>query len=220
MSTPSVIKGRLFNFDDVLRQIASFHKDQIQDNGFLKVPSSASSTIRRSSNSSSFLHADTPHFSEDEHDQISISSANSSIVSESTESTPTPTPTAPSTLKKTKDPFDVAQDLAQSEEQFVGDLDILIRFKDMMKCHLPDETVLSITRYLPELHSIHKELSVQLRERVDNWENLPKIADVLLRTGPFLKTHNFYAKDYNSLTANLDDAIKKYPCKYERFCVI
>lgn len=213
MSTPNMIKSRLFIFNAVLEQIKSLHKEQVKNhNGLLQVPNSSSSLSSCKRKSSSFLHGDTQHSSEEEVDHLSISSANSSIISESTESTPTPTATP--TLRKLKNPFDVALDLAQSEAQFVDDLDILIRFKDTMKCYLPDDMILSICRYLPEIHSIHTELSIQLRERVDNWENHSKIADVLLRTGPFLKTHNFYAKDYNTLTANLDEAIRKYPCKF------
>lgn len=39
----------------------------------------------------------------------------------------------------------------------------------------------------------------------------PKVADVFIKKGPYLKLYTTYIKDFEKLTAELEDACNRYP---------
>lgn len=114
----------------------------------------------------------------------------------------------------------IARELASSEQVFVDSLHLLNRdFKEAVQAAseergspiVPDEVLEQILNHLPQLVDLNEELLGQLQERVDNWEGREKVADVLIKMGPFLKLYSSYIKDFSNTTAALEEAKRKYP---------
>ena len=64
---------------------------------------------------------------------------------------------------------------------------------------------------MPELQATNEKLLEEFRNRIENWSKSQKIADVLVKIGPFLKQHALYIKYFVTLSKHFDEAIKKYP---------
>lgn len=228
--TSHLIQSRLFEYDDIFRQISSFHQEFVNNyqppsKGLVRVSepssvklntSSSARTSKRQSSSSSgsflykYLSPETPQSSEEEPDQLSLSSASSNTVSEANNvvSDPLQSASTSTTLKKAKDPFDVAKEIADTEASFVDDLTILVDLGELMRSFFTSDVVKSIICQVPELMSVHVLLRDKLRERIGEWKKTPQICDILLETGPYLKVHNFYAKDFSEIHKRLENATK------------
>ena len=116
--------------------------------------------------------------------------------------------------KKERKAFLAAQELTKTEEDFVENLHLLnIHFRKAVKPFLPEDVLNNILRYLPELQATNEKLLEEFRNRIENWKEKPKIADVLVKIGPFLKQHAFYIQYFVTLSKHFEEAIKKYPGK-------
>lgn len=116
--------------------------------------------------------------------------------------------------------FYIAQELASSEQVFVDALHLLNQdFREAVHMSgeeksapvVPEEVLEQILKHLPQLQELNERLLGQLRERVDNWEGNERVADVLVKMGPFLKLYSSYIKDFEAATAALEDAKRKFP---------
>ncbi|KAL3196183.1 hypothetical protein MRX96_015586 [Rhipicephalus microplus] len=114
----------------------------------------------------------------------------------------------------------IAREIASSEQVFVDALHLLNKdFKKAVQAAseergspiVPDEVLDQILKHLPQLVDLNEELLGQLQERVDNWEGREKVADVLIKMGPFLKLYSSYIKDFEAMTSALEEAKRKYP---------
>ncbi|KAH6922769.1 hypothetical protein HPB50_018982 [Hyalomma asiaticum] len=114
----------------------------------------------------------------------------------------------------------IAREIASSEQVFVDALHLLNKdFRDAVGAAgeergspiIPDEVLDQILKHLPHLADLNEELLGQLQERVDNWEGREQVADVLIKMGPFLKLYSSYIKDFEAMTAALEEAKRKYP---------
>ena len=67
--------------------------------------------------------------------------------------------------------------------------------------------------HLNELILLNKSLLTDFEQRIDfeHWQTNPKIADVIVRKGPFLKIYSTYITKYSLLNDHLDHCCKKYP---------
>ncbi|CAN8004988.1 unnamed protein product, partial [Ixodes pacificus] len=116
--------------------------------------------------------------------------------------------------------FHIAQELASSEQVFVDALHLLNQdFREAVQTAsedkgapvVPDEVLEQVLKHLPQLQDLNERLLGQLRERIDNWHGNERVADVLVKMGPFLKLYSSYIKDFEAATAALDEAKRKYP---------
>ncbi|XP_015788100.1 FYVE, RhoGEF and PH domain-containing protein 6 isoform X1 [Tetranychus urticae] len=200
------------------RKIKEQQEDSLSDN------ISISPELRRKSSSvngtiGSFLHPhstiDTPISSEEEFsDSRSIGSTNSIIIATNTEidgGEKNINPEEEMKKRQERKLFLVAQELTKTEEDFVNNMVLLLDFREHIRNSIPEEIINSIFRYVPELHEYHKQLAEEFRNRINKWESNPKIADVLIIMGPFLKPHAPYTKEFTSMVTTLEEATKKYP---------
>uniref|UniRef100_A0A1E1XGQ0 Putative rho/rac guanine nucleotide exchange factor/faciogenital dysplasia protein 3 n=1 Tax=Amblyomma aureolatum TaxID=187763 RepID=A0A1E1XGQ0_9ACAR len=114
----------------------------------------------------------------------------------------------------------IARELASSEQVFVDALHLLNKdFREAVRVAseergspiVPDDVLDQILKHLPHLVDLNEELLGQLQDRVDNWEGREQVADVLVKMGPFLKLYSSYIKDFEAMTAALEEAKRKYP---------
>uniref|UniRef100_T1J575 FYVE, RhoGEF and PH domain-containing protein 6 n=1 Tax=Strigamia maritima TaxID=126957 RepID=T1J575_STRMM len=116
--------------------------------------------------------------------------------------------------------FFIARELMTSERVFVDALKLLNEdFRNFViqanaksdQKVLPVAVLDQILKYLPQLHDLNEDLLKDLQERIQNWEQLDQIAEVITKKGPFLKLYSSYIKDFEMTIASLDEACKKYP---------
>ena len=116
---------------------------------------------------------------------------------------------------KEKKAFLTAKEIASSERVFVECLQLIcVDFRAAVskaKTDIPDEELSKILSNLPCLQHLNKELLSDFEESVNNWSTLPKISNVFIRKGPFLKSYSTYIRDFQSQSALLDECIQKYP---------
>ncbi|XP_054153190.1 FYVE, RhoGEF and PH domain-containing protein 6-like [Oppia nitens] len=108
--------------------------------------------------------------------------------------------------------FFIAQELYTSEQVFVDVLRLLDDdFRQAVSDHLPAECLQGILKLLPQLLKINEQLLQELKDRMDNWPKHQRIADILVKVFPFLKLYSQYIRDFDTISANYDDAVRRYP---------
>lgn len=123
---------------------------------------------------------------------------------------------------KEKKAYMTAQEIASSERVFVDCLRLMcVDFreavksastgKDSMSPIIPESELNKILNYLPQLQNLNHELLSDFEMRLRNWSSLPKISDVIVRKGPFLKLYSSYIRDFQSQSALLEECVQKYP---------
>ena len=85
------------------------------------------------------------------------------------------------------------------------------RIRDTGKDIIPLEDFRKIFKHLPQLLAFNQDLLNDFEDRVENWDSNKKIADVIVKKGPFLRLYTHYIKDFESLCHHLDQCCKKYP---------
>ncbi|KAL0268033.1 UNVERIFIED_CONTAM: hypothetical protein PYX00_010121 [Menopon gallinae] len=121
--------------------------------------------------------------------------------------------------RKANKAFLIAKELMTSEEVFIDVLKLLnvdfrnfveIRNKDKNSV-IPQSNLNKILNHLPELQTLNEVLLADLKKRILNWETNPKISDVIVKKGAFLKLYTSYIQNFESQTKYLDDCVAKYP---------
>ncbi|XP_064632195.1 titin-like isoform X2 [Lineus longissimus] len=116
--------------------------------------------------------------------------------------------------------FYIAREIMTSEEVFVDVLKLLnLDFRQAVSSTteevgrpiIPSVVLNRILHYLPQLESFNSEFLQDLHKRVDNWEDDPRIADIFVCKGPFLRLYIGYIKGFDEMISMFDDACKKYP---------
>lgn len=122
--------------------------------------------------------------------------------------------------KKQKKAFFIAREIMSSEEVFISSLKLLNEeYREYIKkaneerggTIISEEMINFFLRYFPQLQNLNENLLSDLKDRIENWEEKEKIADVIVKIGPFLKLYSSYIRDFDSLETAFDDARKKYP---------
>ncbi|XP_023224340.1 titin-like isoform X3 [Centruroides sculpturatus] len=122
--------------------------------------------------------------------------------------------------KKQKKAFFIAREIMTSEEVFLSCLKLLN--EDYRACIkkaneerggtiISEEMINCFLGYFPQLQTLNQNLLNDLKDRIEHWEETGKIADVIVKIGPFLKLYSSYIRDFDSLEAAFDDARRKYP---------
>ncbi|XP_060563641.1 FYVE, RhoGEF and PH domain-containing protein 6-like isoform X2 [Ruditapes philippinarum] len=123
------------------------------------------------------------------------------------------------TRKKEKKLFLIAQEIVSSENVFVDVLKLLnVDFRlhiskateKIGRPVIPNEILNRILDYLPQLQIFNEGLLKDLEDRLKTWEERKGIADIFVKKGPFLKLFSSYIRDFETITATYDDALKKY----------
>lgn len=121
--------------------------------------------------------------------------------------------------KKANKAFLIARELMTSEEVFIDVLKLLnVDFRNFVELRnkdknsvIPQSNLNKILNHLPELQTLNEVLLADLKKRIQNWETNPKISDVIVKKGAFLKLYTSYIQNFESQTKYLDDCVAKYP---------
>ncbi|XP_059537938.1 FYVE, RhoGEF and PH domain-containing protein 6 isoform X2 [Myotis daubentonii] len=76
---------------------------------------------------------------------------------------------------------------------------------------IEDRILNQILYYLPQLYELNRDLLKELEERVSNWTEQQRIADIFVKKGPYLKMYSTYIKEFDKNIALLDEQCKKNP---------
>lgn len=68
-----------------------------------------------------------------------------------------------------------------------------------------------IINYLPQLLSFNEDLLRDLETRLEAWLTYPKISDIIVKKGPFLKLYSTYIQHFEKQCNLLDEYCAKYP---------
>ncbi|XP_013853517.2 FYVE, RhoGEF and PH domain-containing protein 6 isoform X3 [Sus scrofa] len=114
----------------------------------------------------------------------------------------------------------IAKEIMSSEKVFVDVLKLLhIDFRDAVahasrqlgKPVIEDRILNQILYYLPQLYELNRDLLKELEERMMNWTEQQRIADIFVKKGPYLKMYSTYIKEFDKNIALLDEQCKKNP---------
>ncbi|KAM9230203.1 FYVE, RhoGEF and PH domain-containing protein 6 [Dugong dugon] len=114
----------------------------------------------------------------------------------------------------------IAKEIMSSEKVFVDVLKLLhIDFRDAVahasrqlgKPVIEDRILNQILYYLPQLYELNRDLLKELEERMLNWTEQQRIADIFVKKGPYLKMYSTYIKEFDKNIALLDEQYKKNP---------
>jgi len=123
-------------------------------------------------------------------------------------------------IRLEKKAFYIAQELMTSERVFIDVLKLLsMDFRQAVHAVaaeqkypvIPDAELDKILNSLPQLQSLNEDLLHDLEHRIDNWNSVKKIADVIVRKGPFLKLYTSYIQNFESQCNYLEECCQKYP---------
>ncbi|XP_022098292.1 FYVE, RhoGEF and PH domain-containing protein 6-like isoform X2 [Acanthaster planci] len=123
-------------------------------------------------------------------------------------------------VRKRRKAFLVAQELRDSEKVFVDvlrliNVDFKVAIEDAERSAgrpIIEKGLLDqILGHLPQLQMFNEDLLADLDSRVSNWAENPRIADIFLKKGPYLKLYNTYIRDFQKLTATVEEACQKSP---------
>ncbi|KDR19096.1 FYVE, RhoGEF and PH domain-containing protein 6 [Zootermopsis nevadensis] len=119
-----------------------------------------------------------------------------------------------------KKAFYIAEELMTSERVFIDVLKLLnVDFRQAVHAVgaeqkypvIPGAELDKILNSLPQLQSFNEDLLRDLKHRIDNWDCIKKIADVIVRKGPFLKLYTSYIQNFESQCIYLEECCQKYP---------
>lgn len=122
--------------------------------------------------------------------------------------------------RQDKKAFYIAQELMTSERAFIDVLKLLsVDFRQAVHAVaarqryplIPDAELDKILNSLPQLRSLNEDLLRDLENRINNWNSVKKIADVIVRKGPFLKLYTSYIQNFESQCIYFDECCQKYP---------
>ena len=116
--------------------------------------------------------------------------------------------------------FYIAKEIMTSEKTYVDVLKLInIDFRDYVQKArlesksgiLPDHDFVKLFSNLPELMMLNEDLLRDFQERINNWDNHKKIADVIIKKGPYLKLYTVYIRDFSAMNFHFDEVCQRYP---------
>lgn len=121
--------------------------------------------------------------------------------------------------KKQTKLFAAASEIMTSEKAYVNDLKILNEFRKLIEVRLTKDEISIIFSNLSNILDFNSDLLKQFESRIEKWATYPKIADVLVKQGPFLRVYEDYVKNFAdaqkmfiNLCANNPDLKKDVEC--------
>jgi FYVE/RhoGEF/PH domain-containing protein 5/6 len=121
--------------------------------------------------------------------------------------------------------FYIAREIMTSEQVYVDVLRLLnIEFREFVQRArsesrsglLPDADFVKLFSNLPELMMLNEDLLRDFEARVGSWnaddnEGAAKIADVIVRKGPYLKLYTVYIRDFSAMNFHFEEMCARYP---------
>lgn len=113
-----------------------------------------------------------------------------------------------------------AREIMTTEKTFVDVLKLInVEFRGFVENTIretgrdiiPLEDFRRIFRHLPQLMAFNQDLLNDFVDRVENWDENKKIADVIVKKGPFLKLYTDFIKDFEGLSLHLEQCYIKFP---------
>ena len=124
------------------------------------------------------------------------------------------------TQKQEKKTYLVAREIMSSEKVYVDVLQMIaVEFKEFVESKiggsgrelLPPELFSKLFSNIPQLMMFNSELLKDFVDRIENWDSLKKIADVLVKKGPFLRLYATYLSDFEVTTNLFEECCTKFP---------
>lgn len=112
----------------------------------------------------------------------------------------------------------IVEELVSTEKVFIYVLNLLCKkFVSFVEQSggdvklIPPTDLSKVISPLPQLLSLNEDLLQDMEKRIDNWNKHPKIADVIVKKGPFLKLYSTYIQNFEFQCNLLDECCQKYP---------
>lgn len=112
----------------------------------------------------------------------------------------------------------IVEELISTEKVFIDVLKLLCKiFVSVVEQSggdvklIPSNDLSKIISPLPQLLSLNEDLLLDMEKRMNNWNEHPKIADVIVKKGPFLKLYSTYIQNFEIQCNLLDECCQKYP---------
>lgn len=112
----------------------------------------------------------------------------------------------------------IVEELILTEKVFIDVLNLLcktfVSFVEQVGCDtklIPSTDLSKIISPLPQLLSLNEDLLQDMEKRMEHWNEHPKIADVIVKKGPFLKLYSTYIQNFEHQCNLLDEYCQKYP---------
>lgn len=121
--------------------------------------------------------------------------------------------------KQKRKVFNIAREMMTSERDFVGVLRLInVDFREFIcaamqrskETIIPDEEFSRLFSNLLELQILNSDLLKDFQSRIENWESKRKIADIIVKKGPFLKLYASYVQDFGDVSAMYLECLNKY----------
>lgn len=122
--------------------------------------------------------------------------------------------------REEKKVYYIAREILTSERVFVDILKLLnVEFREFVQKArresksgiLPDTDFSRLFSNLPELQTLNEDLLQDFEDRIAKWDKLKKIADVIVKKGPFLKLYTTYIREFSNVNYHFDECCNKYP---------
>lgn len=113
--------------------------------------------------------------------------------------------------KRKRKAFLVAQEVMSSEKVFVDVLILLCKdMKEQCRSDIPEPELEKVITPLPQLLCLNEDILKDIKERINHWETLPKISDIFVKKGPFLKLYSSYIQNFEAQCNFFDECCQKY----------
>ncbi|XP_076813800.1 FYVE, RhoGEF and PH domain-containing protein 2-like [Clavelina lepadiformis] len=111
----------------------------------------------------------------------------------------------------------IAEELLSTEKTYVNILHQIdqifykkVQEASVMKKVIPESDAIKIFGHVTAIYQFHSNfLLPQLQDRIKNWHTNPRIGDVMMQAGPFLKMYALYTQNFDKSSKLLDDLLKK-----------
>ena len=121
--------------------------------------------------------------------------------------------------KRKKKNYYAASEILSTEKDYVENLKLLNEtFRSFINDKITENPGLipikdfeKVLSNLTELVIFNSDLLEDFRERLDNWETRPKIADIMVKKGRFLLLYTTYINDFSSVSNHYVDCLAKFP---------
>jgi len=116
--------------------------------------------------------------------------------------------------------FFIAREIMSSERVYVDVLRLLnTEFREYVQKArhesksgiMPDTDFVKLFSNLPELMMLNEDLLRDFEERVENWSKVKKIADVIVKKGPYLKLYTVFIRDFSAMNFHFEECCSRYP---------
>jgi len=123
-------------------------------------------------------------------------------------------------VRQAKKVYYIAREIMTSEAAYVEVLRLVyVNFRDFIltakgeskSMIIPDEEFNGLFSNLKELLTLNSDLLRDFEDRVENWDTSQRIADVIVKKGPYLKLYTMYIKDFQRTMSSFSACCSKYP---------